>query len=120
MYSMRARSVAASRSAPSLSRGREITGIVLLSLAIFLGISLISLLFADGRWLGQGGAWAARLLYSAAGLPALFFTYAIGRIGVRVLSAEPILPQPATLAGIVLSLLAAVVLLDLCLHDQKL
>src|SRR5262249_61509152 len=80
---MSARALHSSRARSEGSRGREVFGILLLSLSIFLAVSLLSLLFADGTWLGPGGLAAATALYSVLGLGSLFVAVTRGRSGGR-------------------------------------
>ena len=63
-----------SRVQSQASRGREVTGILLLAASLFLGISLVSLL-AGATWLGPGGAAAATAIYSVLGLGSCFVAF---------------------------------------------
>src|SRR5437773_398334 len=79
---------------PSASRGREIAGIVLLALALFLGLSVASLQLGSGSLMGPGGAGVALvgltgLLVSLVVTTALRMTTlgrALRAVGVRLWS----------------------------------
>src|SRR5262249_22154342 len=117
---MSARALQSSRDGQSASRGREVTGIILLSFALFLGISFISLLFSSGTWLGPGGAAAATALYSVLGLGGLVVPYVLARSGARVLAGRPVGLKGIDPFGAVLAVVAACVLLDVLFHDHRL
>ena len=88
--SARALSSRESRVQSQGSRGREVTGILLLAGAIFLGVSLLSLLVGSGTWLGPGGAAAASAVYSVLGLGSFVVAYTLARTGARVLAGRSV------------------------------
>ncbi|HJZ84870.1 MAG TPA: DNA translocase FtsK 4TM domain-containing protein [Polyangia bacterium] len=117
---MSARALHSSRARSEGSRGREVFGILLLSLSIFLAVSLLSLLFADGTWLGPGGLAAATALYSVLGLGSLFVAVTLGRTGVRVLLARAVGLKGIDTFGAVLAVVAGCVLLDVICAGARL
>src|SRR5262249_26951425 len=117
---MRARAISSSTRAPNVgSRTREAAGILLLSLSLFVGVSLVSLLFSNGRWLGPGGAAVATALYQVLGLPSLIAAYALGWAGCRILLARPMGLRVLDTFGMVLAVCAACVLGDLIAHRVR-
>jgi S-DNA-T family DNA segregation ATPase FtsK/SpoIIIE len=117
---MSARALQSSRAGQSASRGREVTGIVLLSLALFLGVSFISLVFSTGTWLGPGGAAAATALYSVLGLCGFVVPYVLARSGARVLGGRAVGLKGVDTFGAVVATVAACVLLDVLFHVHRL
>ena len=102
------------------SRGREIAGILLLSIGLFFGLALVSLLFGQGTLMGPGGRSVALGLYGAFGVGALLFAAAIVRGAVKILAAVPLSPLRLDSLGEVGGTLALLSLLDLCLHARVL
>jgi S-DNA-T family DNA segregation ATPase FtsK/SpoIIIE len=118
---MSARALQTSRASnQSPSRGREVTGIILLALAIFLGTSFVSLVFSTGTWLGPGGATAATAVYSVLGLLGAVIPYVLLRTGARVLAGRPIGLRGTDTFGAVLAVVATSVLLDVLFHRHRL
>jgi S-DNA-T family DNA segregation ATPase FtsK/SpoIIIE len=76
--------------ASSFSRGREIGGIVILALGLFLGLSLVSLQFGSGRLMGPLGARAGLALYAVLGVAGYLVVWALGAIAVRLFAAKPV------------------------------
>src|SRR5215831_14822155 len=104
----------------SPSRGREVLGIVLLASAIFLGVSLLSLMVASGTWLGPGGAVAASAMYTVLGLGSFVVAYTLARTGARVLSGRQVGLRGVDTFGGVLAVVACCVLLDVGFHEHRL
>src|SRR5262245_58178260 len=102
------------------SRGREVTGILLLASAIFLGVSLLSLLVGSGTWLGPGGAVAASAVYSVLGLGSFVVAYTLGRTGARVLAGRSVGLRGIDTFGAVLAVTASCVLVDVGFHEHRL
>src|SRR5437764_40561 len=97
------------------SRGREVTGILLLAASLFLGISLVSLL-AGATWLGPGGAATATTVYSVLGLGSFFVALTLARTGARVLAGRAVGLRGIDTFGAVLAVVSACVLLDVIFH----
>jgi DNA segregation ATPase FtsK/SpoIIIE, S-DNA-T family len=72
------------------TRRREITGILLLALGVFAGLSLLSMQLGDGRMMGPGGAATAAGLYAAAGMTAYLLIAAMLFASVRCFRARPL------------------------------
>ena len=122
---MRAKSMSiakerASEGASSGSRGREILGILLLSVGLFFGLALVSLLFGQGTLMGPGGRTVALGLYGAFGIGALVVAAAIVRGAVKILAAVKLTPMRLDTLGELGGTLALLALLDLCLHGRTL
>jgi S-DNA-T family DNA segregation ATPase FtsK/SpoIIIE len=117
---MPARALQSSRGQAQGSRGREVLGILLLSVALFLGLSVASLLFSSGTWLGPGGLAAATALYSVLGFGSPVIAYALGRAGARVLSGRSLGMHATDTFGAVLALVSLCVLLDVLFHAHRL
>ncbi len=122
---MRAKSMSiakerASEGASGGSRGREIVGILLLSVGLFFGLALVSLLFGQGTLMGPGGRSVALGLYGAFGIGSLLVAAAIVRGAVKILAAVKLTPMRLDTLGEVGGTLALLALLDLCLHGRGL
>ncbi|HEY3357837.1 MAG TPA: DNA translocase FtsK 4TM domain-containing protein [Polyangia bacterium] len=74
----------------SVSRGREIGGIVLLAFALFLGLSLVSLQFGSGRLMGPVGARAGITIYAVLGLAGYLVVWALGALAIRLFAQKPV------------------------------
>ncbi len=119
---MRAKSlsIAKERAPAGGSRGREIVGILLLSIGLFFGLSLVSLLFGQGTLMGPGGRTVALGLYGAFGVGALLVAAAILRGAIKILAAVSLTPLRLDTLGEVGGTLALLALLDLCMHARVL
>src|SRR5438552_13263224 len=72
------------------ARGREIGGIVLLALALFLALSVESFQFGTGSLMGPGGALVATGVYALVGVVSYLAALAIGATAVHLLRGHPV------------------------------
>jgi S-DNA-T family DNA segregation ATPase FtsK/SpoIIIE len=93
-------------------RGREIVGIVLLALGLFLATALASLQLGDGGLMGPLGRASARLLTAGVGLAAHVVSLVLLVLAVRLLSSRRPVRGIAEVAGA----LVGVVSLSVVLH----
>ncbi|HEY1586878.1 MAG TPA: DNA translocase FtsK 4TM domain-containing protein, partial [Polyangia bacterium] len=84
------RSERALGSTSSGSRGREVLGIVLLGLAIFVGLSVASLQLGDGRLMGPCGATVGLGVYALVGVGAYLAAIGLGFAALRCLQGQPV------------------------------
>ncbi len=101
---------------PGAVRGREITGIVLLALGLFLAMALLSYQISDGSLMGPLGRASARLLGGGLGLGAHLVTVALLVLPIRLLAGKRLLRGIGEGIGLVLGLVSLAVLLHLA-HD---
>src|SRR5215471_10150928 len=94
-------------------RGREIVGIVLLALGLFLQTALLSLQLGSGELMGPLGRLCARSLHAGAGMASNVVTLAMIALPIRLLAGRRLLRSFGEGAGIVLGLVSAAVLLHL-------
>ncbi len=94
-------------------RGREITGIVGLGVAIFLIAALLSLQIGSGSLMGPFGLAIASLVYGIGGLCSYFLAAALGVVSVRLLLDRPKIVRLPEALGIVLALASLTTLLHL-------
>ncbi len=94
-------------------RGREIAGVILLGLAIFSALSLVSMQAGEGRLMGPGGAATATGLYSAAGLGSYLLIMMMSVVSMRCFRATPLTQGFGEVASVLGMLGAASVLLHL-------
>ena len=87
---MASRSERALGSTSSGSRGREVLGIVLLGLAIFVGLSVASLQLGNGRSMGPCGATVGLGVYALVGVGAYLAALGLGFAALRCLQGEPV------------------------------
>lgn len=87
---MGSRSERALGSTSSGSRGREVTGIVLLGLAIFVGLSVGSLQLGNGTLMGPCGATVGLGVYALVGVGAYLMAIGLGFAALRCLQGEPV------------------------------
>src|SRR4051812_12661685 len=69
--------------------GREVGGILLLALALFLGLSLASLMLGSGTLMGPCGNFVAVCCYAVLGVGANLVAVATGVEAVRLLRGRP-------------------------------
>src|SRR5438105_11272082 len=67
-------------------RGREVAGIVLLGLAIFVGLSVASLQLGHGSLMGPCGATVGLGVYALFGLGSYLFSIGLGMGAIRCLA----------------------------------
>jgi S-DNA-T family DNA segregation ATPase FtsK/SpoIIIE len=111
-----ARPQRAATSAPTSTwtpRRREASGIVLLSLAIFLSLSLGSLVVSDGKLMGPVGQWVAVTLYAALGAGTAALALGLVLLAVRCLRAQSLRIARRTLLGTMGIALSTAILLHL-------
>jgi S-DNA-T family DNA segregation ATPase FtsK/SpoIIIE len=87
---MGSRSERALGASSSGSRGREVFGIVLLGLAIFVGLSVASLQLGDGRLMGPCGATVGLGVYALVGVGAYLAALGLGFAALRCLQGQPV------------------------------
>src|SRR5688572_24383147 len=101
-----------SRAQPE-GRGREIGGIVLLAIGLFLVAAISSVQFGEGRLMGPLGRFAGLLVHGAVGVGALIFAAAMIVAAVRTLAGRPPVRSIAEGAGLALGLLSLAALAHL-------
>src|SRR3954470_15649558 len=69
--------------------GREVGGILLLALALFLGLSLASLMLGSGTLIGPCGNFVAVCCYAVLGVGSLLVAAAAGVEAIRLLRGRP-------------------------------
>jgi S-DNA-T family DNA segregation ATPase FtsK/SpoIIIE len=74
----------------SISRGREIGGILALALGLFLGLSLVSLQFGSGQLMGPVGAQIGLGLYAGLGVAGYLCVWVLGALAIRLFSLRPV------------------------------
>jgi S-DNA-T family DNA segregation ATPase FtsK/SpoIIIE len=94
-------------------RAREIAGIVLLALGLFLAAALLSLQLGNGDLMGPLGRVCARGLYAAVGMGAHVLAALMVLLPVRVLAGDRVLRTVGEGVGLALGLVALVVLCHL-------
>src|SRR5581483_8885410 len=72
------------------SRGREVAGIVLLGLAIFVGLSVASLQLGAGNLMGPCGATVGLGVYALFGVGSYLFSFGLGVGAIRCLAGRPL------------------------------
>jgi len=119
----RATATAATRAPSSTThsgRGREVVGIVLLGLALFVGLSVISLQVGHGTLMGPCGATVGLAVYALVGVGSYLVAFGLGLVAVRCLTGRPLgLASVASLAS-ALGTLSLAVLLHLALGRLRL
>jgi hypothetical protein len=106
---------ATSKPGDAAMRGREIVGIVLMALGLFLAAALLSLQLGDGSLMGPLGRASARLLATSLGLAAHLVPAILIVIPVRLLAGRRVLRGPGEAIGFALGALAIAILLHLAL-----
>jgi S-DNA-T family DNA segregation ATPase FtsK/SpoIIIE len=104
---------ATTKSEETAVRGREIFGIVLLALALFLETALLSLHLGDGGLMGPLGRSCAALLFSGLGAAAHAVTAALALVAVRLLSGQSVVRGAGEGLGLLLGIASIGVLLHL-------
>ena len=93
-------------------RGREVGGIVLLGVCLFLGLSLGSQQFGTGSLMGPVGATVAGGVYAVFGVGSYLIVWGLAFVAARCLTGGTLRPQWHRALASVLGVLGAVV----CLH----
>src|SRR5262245_39331168 len=119
-YIMRSRSERAIRDGANGSRGREVAGIVLLGLALFVGLSVASLQLGSGTLMGPCGATVGLGVYALTGVGSYLVAFGLGWAALRCLQGQTlrwkaIEPWAALCGG-----LAGAILLHLALGHHRL
>src|SRR5215813_6434392 len=94
-------------------RGREIAGIVLLAIGLFLTASLLSLQLGTGTLMGPLGRFCARALYAGTGIGAHLVTAMMILLPIRLLAGRRIVRGIGEAIGLVLLLVSLTVMLHL-------
>src|SRR5262249_11936359 len=114
-----ARTQHSSTRADSTVRGREIMGIVLLAVGLFLQTALLSLQLGSGELMGPLGRLCARTLHAGAGMASNVVTLTMVLLPIRLLAGRRLLRSFGEGAGILLGLVSGAVLLHLVSHDVR-
>src|SRR5215470_5648966 len=94
-------------------RGREIAGIVLLAIGLFLAASLLSLQLGTGTLMGPLGRFCARALYAGTGIGAHLVTAMMILLPIRLLAGRRLFRGFGEAIGLLLLLVSLSVLLHL-------
>jgi len=95
------------------SRRREAIGIALLSLALFVSLATLSLLFGDGHLMGPVGNAVAAAIYSLLGIGTSGPSLLLFVLSIRLLRAQSLKVAPKLLAGSVAVWLVSMMLAHL-------
>jgi DNA segregation ATPase FtsK/SpoIIIE, S-DNA-T family len=106
---------ATTKSGDTAVRGREILGIVLLALGLFLATALASLQLGDGTLMGPLGRALARLLYAGIGVAAHLLPVVLIVVPVRLLSGRRVLGGAGEAIGFGLGVVSIAILLHLAI-----
>src|SRR5581483_11237899 len=104
----------------SSSRGREVSGIVLLGLALFIGLSVGSLQLGAGTLMGPCGATVGLGVYALFGIGAYLVAIGLGAAAVRCLQGRPVRLKSVELWAAIGAGLSAAVLLHLAFGRYRL
>ncbi len=102
------------------TRSREVGGILLFALALFLLLSLGSLAAGVDRLMGPVGAAVGLSAYAALGVSAFVLAYGLGHRAVDLFRGRPFLVRAAEISGFFGGLLALAVLFHLPLASYRL
>ncbi len=102
------------------SRGREVAGIVLLGLSLFIGLSVISLQLGTGTLMGPCGATVGLAVYALAGIGAYLIAFGLGLGAVRCLQGQPLRLKSIGFAAGVGGAISTAILLHLLLGSHRL
>jgi DNA segregation ATPase FtsK/SpoIIIE, S-DNA-T family len=86
---MRAQSRSERSVAPG-TRGREVAGIVMLGLSLFVGLSVVSLQLGSGTLMGPCGATVGLGVYALVGVGAYLIAVGLGFAAIRCLAGDPV------------------------------
>jgi S-DNA-T family DNA segregation ATPase FtsK/SpoIIIE len=109
----RASATAGTRASSSTTggRGREVVGIILLGLALFVGLSVVSLQIGHGTLMGPCGATVGLAVYALVGVGSYLVAFGLGLVAVRCLTGRPLgIASVASVASAVGTLSLAVLL----------
>src|SRR2546430_10933436 len=94
-------------------RGREVAGIVLLGLAIFVGLSVASLQLGSGTLMGPCGATVGLGVYALCGVGSYLVAFGLGFAALPCLQGQPVRLRSGAFCAAFRAPLAAAVLLHL-------
>jgi S-DNA-T family DNA segregation ATPase FtsK/SpoIIIE len=94
-------------------RLREVLGIVLLALGLFVGTAMLSLQFGDGHLMGPLGHWVARGVWAIAGIASYAIVAGLVVGPVRLLAGKRPLGGAVHVGGAVLGIVSLAILLHL-------
>ena len=117
---MGSRSERALGASSSGSRGREVAGIVLLGLAIFVGLSVASLQLGSGTLMGPAGATVGLGVYALVGVGAYLAALGLGFAALRCLQGQPVRVKSIAFWAALGAGVSSAVLLHLALGDHRL
>ncbi len=117
---MGSRSERALGSTSTGSRGREVAGIVLLGLAIFVGLSVASLQLGSGTLMGPCGATVGLGVYALIGVGAYLAALGLGFAALRCLQGQPVRVKSIGFWAALGSGISAAILLHLALGTHRL
>src|SRR5262245_7469094 len=102
-----------SRNKSESGRGREVGGIMLLGLALFVGMSLLSFQFGKGSVMGPVGATVASGVYALLGIGGYLMAWLCASLAVRCLTGRALVGSWVRGAGGVIGTLGLLVLAHL-------
>jgi len=102
------------------SRGREVAGIILLGLSLFVGLSVMSLQIGAASLMGPCGATVGLGVYALCGIGAYLFAFGLGVGAVRCLGGRPLRLKSVGFLAAVGATVFAAVLLHLLLGHHRL
>ncbi len=102
------------------SRGREVAGIVLLGLSLFIGLSVVSLQIGSGQLMGPCGATVGLGVYALFGIGAYLFAIGLGVASVRCLVGRPVRVKSIETWAAIGAGLSAAILLHLAFGAHRL
>src|SRR3954471_13644279 len=117
---MGSRSERALSSGATGGRGREVAGIVLLGLAIFVGLSVASLQLGSGTLMGPCGATVGLGVYALTGIGAYLVAFGLALAAVRCLQGRPLHLKSVAFASAVAGAISASILLHLAFGAHRL
>jgi hypothetical protein len=101
------------------SRGREVAGIVLLGLALFVGLSVGSLHVGAVNLMGPCGGFIGAGVYALLGLCSYLFAAGLALLAIRCLSGKPLQLRSIETLGALLSALSAAILLHVAAASYR-
>jgi S-DNA-T family DNA segregation ATPase FtsK/SpoIIIE len=102
------------------SRSREVVGILLLGLALFVGLSVASLQLGSGTLMGPCGAWVGLGVYALLGIGAYLAAFGLGRAAVRCLGGNPVGLRTVELIASLGAAVSSAILVHLALGSHRL
>src|ERR1700760_2113443 len=102
------------------SRGREVAGIVLLGLALFVGVSVLSLHPGSGTLMGPCGATVGLGVYALCGIGSYLVAFGLGFAALRCLQGQPVRVKSVAFWAALSGGVSAAILLHLALGTHRL